>query len=738
LTALVGASIALVAAGPANADWAATGGAIGIDQTAGHGPTKVTPGGSNQALDDVLLTVPNGTFQAGDRIQLALFDRSASGGTSPLTNKDADHALKFAGAPTAVATGGPAGATAPTFTVGAVGGDTLTLQVNADAPAGTGDWIVRVSGLQVNVGPSVTPGAIRIVPFAQNKVTGPPVSYADSALFGGNDADTDNNGTADDPTIKTYTVPGYVMPASMSVASPNVTSDGTAQTIGEITIAETSPVGLTASSAGTTYSVDVTGATVENDATNKATVTLSGAATGETLASANATVAGNSLQFTLKHADQALANSTKVTVKVSGVLLSASGASHAISYALSGGSVDQYLATADAAPAVDNSGVVGLAQVPADAAFGATATVGQTINAPAVNANGTALSDNNRISGADRYGTAAQIALRNSSWGDPIVLAAGRAFPDALSAGFLSQRLGGASVLLTEANTLPAATANALRQLGTTTVYVVGGNVAINQSVVDDVKAIAANNAGLFGTSQVTRLAGADRYATNEAVNNAASGIGVGGIGSTTITFGEASKKTALLATGADFADALAATPATAGNGSGALPLILTRGTALSPTAKDQIDGFGIKQVVIVGGTDVVSSSVESTLTGMGVAVKRIAGATRYETATALAAFEMDAPAATDSKDEGGLGFDTTGDEAFLATGQAFADALAGGPLAANNEAPILLTTGSALQSATQAFLVAHKADFDSVTALGGPVAIADAVVQAANTAIIG
>jgi putative cell wall-binding protein len=689
-------------------------GIVDLDGTAAgtQGAPAVTPG-TSRALADVQLLVPN-DYVANDTITLGLVDSGASD-----TNLNAASTLAFSAlpnvtvsatpftsashiGPTAAATslvpdGAPAaGTTPPTFTKtlkdsGRAHGknDAVELKVGAAAGGTTTDfWLVTVSNIKVDVGVNVDPGELRVVPVGSD--------------FPGN--------TVASPVAGQYTVGGFVTPASVSVADPSgITADGTTQGVGDITVAELVNRGLNGTA---TYTITVpSSVTVHNDTgSNKVTATLSGPANGETVSAV--TPAAHSLTFTLTQTDVASSAANLTSVKLHGLLLSSS-TNTTITYTLSGGSVDDAVAVDPTANQTD-------------------------IESPGLpKATGTSVTADNRISGADRYATAAQIALRNGG-GGTVVLASGVSFPDALSAGFLSQRLGGVSVLLTQPNALPSATESALRQLDTTRVYVIGGTSAISAGVFDAVKAITEDNANIFQTPLVTRLSGADRYATNKAVNTAASNIGSSGIGTTTITFGQASKKTAIMATGENFADALAATPATAGAGNGALPLILTQSATLSQAAKDQLNAFDIKQVVIAGGTTAVSSSVESSLTGMGIAVKRIAGATRYETATALAAFEMDDPTPTGASDEGGLGFTPFTDEAFLATGEAFADALAGGPLAANLESPILLTTGSSLQSATQAFLEAHNADFDTVTALGGPVAIANAVVQAANTAVIG
>jgi hypothetical protein len=95
--------------------------------------------------------------------------------------------------------------------------------------------------------------------------------------------------------------------------------------------------------------------------------------------------------------------------------------------------------------------------------------------------------------------------------------------------------------------------------------------------------------------------------------------------------------------------------------------------------------------VVIAGGTSSVSQAVEDSITAKGITVSRVAGATRFSTATAIATW------ATEGIGTSGflstpLGFGST---AGVSTGFGFADALASGPVLGNNKAALLLTSGA-------------------------------------------
>lgn len=348
-----------------------------------------------------------------------------------------------------------------------------------------------------------------------------------------------------------------------------------------------------------------------------------------------------------------------------------------------------------------------------------------------------AWADADRIGGVNRYDTAAKVALARAD-GQPTptaVVASGQAYADALSAGFLTQRLGNRTgILLTRSDELPSETASALQQLAPSTVYVVGGTAVVSDEVVAQLQSV------LPAGSQVVRLGGDNRYETNQRVNAEALYIGSEPVGTTTLVAGQAPRRTALLASGRGFADAMAASPATHGNGTGPLPLVLTRGNRLAPTAADQLNTDGIEQVLIVGGRASVPSGVEDQLDAMGIAVARAGGADRYETAARVADFEI-AAADPAAGEPGGLGFDGGGcgtQTAYLANGKKFADALAGGPLAAGGKtpSPVLLTVPQALRTTTQTWLDAHDVPYGLVTALGQQASVDSTTLSAARRAI--
>lgn len=198
------------------------------------------------------------------------------------------------------------------------------------------------------------------------------------------------------------------------------------------------------------------------------------------------------------------------------------------------------------------------------------------------------------------------------------------------------------------------------------------------------------------------RQAATDRYGTAAAIASA--------------TFGT-SAPTVILATGAGYADALAASYL-AGTKTGGAPILLTDPSALSPATATALSDLHATSVVIVGGTDAVSPAVQSVLAAR-YQVSRIAGGTRYDTAA-----QIDTAAGTP------VGTDSAGARtAILVSGTEFADALSAAPLAYARHLPVVLTEPTSLSPPARAVL-AHD-HITHVVQVGGSGAIDPSVTQA-------
>jgi putative cell wall-binding protein len=310
-----------------------------------------------------------------------------------------------------------------------------------------------------------------------------------------------------------------------------------------------------------------------------------------------------------------------------------------------------------------------------------------------------------RLSGSDRYSSAAAVAAAQYPKGvanTTAILVSGGNYPDALSASYLAGKLG-APVLLTDSTALSTETASALASRDVNTVDIVGGTAAVAPAVQ------AALEADGY---RVARIAGADRYATAEEVDETYPSSSIGTYAS--------GGPTAIVASGLGFADALAGAPIAYSAG---IPIVLTDPGSLSTSASSALSTLGVSQVLLLGGTAAVSANVESQIAALKINVVRIGGADRTQTATMLAQDEV-----------ANLGFSVA--TVDLATGFNFPDALAGGPFAGAAKSPILLTEDpNTLGQYTTGFLQANAASIKAIDVFGGPVAVSDGAVSAAQTA---
>jgi putative cell wall-binding protein len=316
-----------------------------------------------------------------------------------------------------------------------------------------------------------------------------------------------------------------------------------------------------------------------------------------------------------------------------------------------------------------------------------------------------------RLAGSDRHDTARVIAENSFPLiALDVIIARSDDFPDALAGNYVAG--AGLPILLTQPDTLPPPTRAALQRLRTTHAILLGGNGAIHLSVESELR-------GMGITTE--RVAGSDRF---ETARECAEYYGTGNIGTVN------DKTTAIVASGRNFPDALAAGPLSF---LVALPLLLTERDALPAPTQSALTTLEIEQVLLLGGPAAVGEPVEQALTGAGLEVVRIAGGDRTETATQLADFMLD------SSNTFALGPLTFGfDDAHinLARGDGFPDALAGGPHAGGEAVPIVLSrSATELGAATRAWLFRHSGTLEGGDIFGGPGAVSASVESQATAA---
>jgi spore germination protein YaaH/putative cell wall-binding protein len=190
-----------------------------------------------------------------------------------------------------------------------------------------------------------------------------------------------------------------------------------------------------------------------------------------------------------------------------------------------------------------------------------------------------------RLAGADRYGTAATVSRAYFDRGISVAyVATGEAYPDALSAG-TAAAVNGAPVLLVKRDGLPAATATELSRLRPKRIVVVGGTGVVTNAVTARLAA--------YTSGSVSRIAGADRYATAVAVSRA--------------TFAADGPDQVFVATGANFPDAVAGAAAA---GARHAPLLLVAPHGLPASVGAELRRLSAPMTWLLGSTGSISDTV--------------------------------------------------------------------------------------------------------------------------------
>lgn len=248
-----------------------------------------------------------------------------------------------------------------------------------------------------------------------------------------------------------------------------------------------------------------------------------------------------------------------------------------------------------------------------------------------------------RLAGSNRYGTAAAISQWKHSGSQYVVLARGDDYADALAGVPLAYQLQ-APLLLTLPKTLNPETKAEISRLQAQRVIILGGTGAVSAQVQRELEGM-----GLA----VERLAGSNRFDTAAVIAGRLAGL--------------AQPPGAVIVYGLNFPDALAAASYAARQG---MPILLSLTQRLPQETAAIIQELNIPKTYVAGGSGVINDQVLAQLPSP----TRIAGNNRFATAVALAQH-----------------FQPQGDKVFAATGQNFADALAGAAAAARHDAPLLL-----------------------------------------------
>jgi putative cell wall-binding protein len=268
------------------------------------------------------------------------------------------------------------------------------------------------------------------------------------------------------------------------------------------------------------------------------------------------------------------------------------------------------------------------------------------------------------LAGATRYETSAAIAAEFAD-AECVYVASGADFPDALSAAPAAATCGG-PLLLVQPNAVPTAIADELVRLNPANIYIAGGTGAVSSAVQTAI-------AKLVPDASIARRAGADRYATSQAIVNGAFGV-------TDFVW---------IATGQNFPDALAASNAAAAYRE---PVLIVPGSAgsLNAATMATVANRDPLAIAIAGGTGVVSTGIENQLWAQ-YGMIRLAGPDRYATSFAINDWAWSVPDGASSV------------FAFVTNGTMFPDALSGAALAGGlSSAPMYTVPPTCVPDAVQ------------------------------------
>lgn len=231
-----------------------------------------------------------------------------------------------------------------------------------------------------------------------------------------------------------------------------------------------------------------------------------------------------------------------------------------------------------------------------------------------------------------------------------------------------------------------------------TTTGTTGTTVATTADVTENAGETTAEAAPLTGN--VVRLSGSDRCVTADKVAEN----------------GWSTADNVIIANAMNFADALSGVPLSYALDA---PILLSAGDSLRSADVDEINRLGAKNVYILGGKSAVPESVEDQLAAI-CTVERISGANRYETSAKVARKLAE------------LGSDP--DTVFVAAGDNYPDALAGGAAAALLGAPVLFVPkDGTLDPAVSDFI--SEFDCKTAVALGGTGALPESELDALRAA---
>lgn len=271
------------------------------------------------------------------------------------------------------------------------------------------------------------------------------------------------------------------------------------------------------------------------------------------------------------------------------------------------------------------------------------------------------------------------------------VVVAANALPTPLPASTTDSSPTNETTTTTSTTTAPSSTSTTMTPRSTTTTTA----SPESQTTTSTTQPTAPDEGPTPDPRGVERLHGPDRFATAAAVSADRFSGGSAHV---------------WLATGVSYADALSS-GAAAGRRGG--PLLLVEGCGMPSSTAAELSRLDPTAITVVGGPAAVCDGVlEHARSITGVLPTRVAGVDRFDTAAALSRTFWAGGAA----------------DVVLASAAGFADALGGGALGAEEDAPLLLSAACDLPAATADELSRLRPS--TVMVMGGQGAVCDAVLD--------
>ncbi len=144
------------------------------------------------------------------------------------------------------------------------------------------------------------------------------------------------------------------------------------------------------------------------------------------------------------------------------------------------------------------------------------------------------------------------------------------------------------------------------------------------------------------------------------------------------------------------------------------MPILLAKRAYLPQVTSDTLKTLGIEKTLIIGGTDVISTSVSSDLPSPS----RLGGKNRYETSSQVAYYAI----------SNGMSWA----KPVIVSGEVFSDALIGGPLGAKLNAPMVLVHPNNINysTPTRDLLSSNKSKISQVYVGTGSGSISSTVIK--------